>query len=228
MTFSLVARCERTGQVGVGAVTAMRGVGKLVCHARAGVGAIATQAEMNPYHGYDGLDSISGGESASRTLDRLINSDPGRHLRQCGVVDANGDSAAWTGEKTPSCSGHLSGRGYTAQDNRLVGRETLEATIEAFRSGPELPLVERLLSGLEAGERTDADKDGALSANILVMGTEAYPLWDLRVDHSEDLVVELRDLYHKFEENLMPVIKGLPTREDQLGENARRQKGLSV
>lgn len=227
MTFSLVARCERTGQVGVGPsprcaewASRVPRPSRRRSHSHSGGDA--------PYHGYDGLDSTSGGESASRTLERLINSDPGRHLRQCGVVDANGDSAAWTGEKTPSFSGHLPGRGYTAQGNRLVGRETLEATIEAFRSGPELPLVERLLSGLEAGERTDADKDGALSANILVMGTEAYSLWDLRVDHSEDPVVELRDLYHKFEENLMPVIKGLPTREDQLGENARRQKGLSV
>lgn len=219
MTFSLVARCARTGQVGVGAVTAMLGVGKLVCHARAGVGAVATQAVMNPYYGYDGLRLLSGGKGAQETLDSLVSKDPGRDLRQCGIVDLAGGSAAWTGPRTPEWSGHLTGKGYSAQGNRLVGRETLEAVVEAFRRAEGMDLVERLLEALEAGEATGADKQGALSSSITVMDTEEYPLWDLRVDQAGDPVAELRRLYEEFEQNLLPTILSLPTREDLLGKS---------
>lgn len=173
MTFSLVARCARTGQVGVGAVTAMLGVGKLVCHAQAGAGAVATQAEMNPYYGYDGLRLLSGSKAARETLDSLVSKAPGRDFRQCGIVDLAGGSAAWTGPRTPEWSGHLSGEGYSAQGNRLVGPDTLEAVVEAFRRTESMSLVERLL---EAGEATGADKKGAFSSNITVMDTEEYPL----------------------------------------------------
>jgi uncharacterized Ntn-hydrolase superfamily protein len=223
VTFSLVARCTRTGQVGVGAVTAMLGVGKLVCHAQAGVGAVATQAEMNPYYGYDGLRLLSGGLVARETLDSLVSKDPGRDFRQCGIVDLAGGSAAWTGPRTPEWSGHLSGEGYSAQGNRLVGPDTLEAVVEAFRRTEGMALVDRLLEALEAGEATGADKEGALSSNITVMDTEEYPLWDLRVDHAEDPVVELRRLYEEFEQNLLPTILGLPTREDPLGKTAHEE-----
>lgn len=228
MTFSLAARCERTGQIGVGAVTAMRGVGKLVCHARPGVGAVATQATMNPYYGYDGLDHISSGKSAREVLDALVSADAGREVRQCGIVDSGGGSAAWTGSETPHFAGHITGGNYAAQGNRLVGRETLEATIEAFEENGGLSLAERLLLALEAGEATGADKEGARSANITVMDTEEYPIWDVRVDSAHDSVVELRKLFTEFEEHLLPVIQGLPTRADPVGESARQEQEGAV
>lgn len=198
----------------------MLGVGKLVCHAQAGVGAVATQAEMNPYYGYDGLRLLSGGKDAQETLDSLLTEDPGRDFRQCGIVDLAGGSAAWTGLRTPEWSGHLTGEGYSAQGNRLVGRETLEEVVDAFLRTEEMALAERLLESLEAGEATGADTAGAVSASITVMGTEEYPLWDLRVDYAEDPVVELRRLYEEFEQNLLPTILSLPTREDPLGKTA--------
>lgn len=228
MTFSLAARCERTGQVGVGAVTAMRGVGKLVCHARPGAGAVATQATMNPYYGYDGLALISAGKTAREVLDELVSKDPGREVRQCGIVDRSGGSAAWTGSGTPHFAGHITGENYAAQGNRLVGRETLEAAIEAFEGNGGLPLAERLLLAMEAGEATGADKEGARSANITVMDNEDYPIWDVRVDSARDSVVELRKLFTEFEEHLLPVIQGLPTRTDPVGESARREQGQAV
>lgn len=221
MTFSLVALCDRTGQVGVGAVTAMLGVGKLVCHARAGVGAVATQATMNPYYGYDGPRMISGGKNARETLDSLVSEDPGRDLRQCGIVDFAGGSAAWTGSRTPGWAGHLEGEGYAAQGNRLVGPETLDAVARAFRETEGMDLVERLLEALEAGEATGADKEGAASSSITVMDKEEYPLWDLRVDRAEDPVAELRRLHEEFEEKLLPIVLSLPTRAHPLGETAR-------
>lgn len=124
MTFSLVARCHATGQLGVGAMTGVLGVGKLVAHARARTGAVATQAMINPYLGFDGLALMAEGVSAHDTLNRLLERAPGRAHRQCGLVDAGGGSAAWTGPEAPSWAGHRTGPGYSVQGNRLVGPET--------------------------------------------------------------------------------------------------------
>lgn len=97
MTFSIVGRCVRTGQLGVAVSTKVPAVGMLCPFARPGVGAIATQSFVNPYLGADGLELLAQGYSAQETLDRLIADDPGRDVRQLGVVDAQGRSAAFSG-----------------------------------------------------------------------------------------------------------------------------------
>ena len=223
MTFSVVARCPRTGQLAVGAVTAEIGVGKLACHALAGVGAIATQATTNPYLAYDGLRLLSAGRSAAEALDEVLQADPGAPVRQCAVLDAAGRVAVHSGERTLTWSGHLVGDGWSAQGNRLVGPQTLEAVAEVLTAQPDLPLVERVLLALEVGERTGADREGALSATVTVVDREEYPLWDLRVDHHEGPVEELRRLHVDLSGRLMPVMRGLPTRADPMGQAAREQ-----
>jgi uncharacterized Ntn-hydrolase superfamily protein len=223
MTFSLVARCARTGQVGVGAITAMVGVGKLVSHAEASVGAVATQAMINPYLGFDGLRHMGSGRSAEEALATVIDADPGRDLRQCGMVDAEGGSAAWTGSETPGWSGHRTGSDYAAQGNRLVGPETIEAVVERFQATSDLDLAERLLLALEAGEATGADTKGALSGVVYVMDREEYPLWDVRVDHADDPAAELRRLWEEYREQLLPQVRKLSTRDDQLGAMTREE-----
>lgn len=221
MTFSLVARCPRTGQIGVGALTAMVGVGKIACHAQAGAGALSTQAATNPYHAYDGLPLLAAGRPAQEVLDMLLVADPGAEFRQLGIVDVHGRVATHTGDRTSDWSGDLQGDGFAVQGNRLVGPETLEETAAAFRADPELDLVERVLRALEAGESTGADREGALSGTVQVYGREAYPLWDLRADHAEDPAAELRRLHDELGEHLLPAIAGLPTRDDPLGDMAR-------
>jgi uncharacterized Ntn-hydrolase superfamily protein len=223
MTFSLAARCARTGQLGVGALTAMMGVGKLVTYAQAGVGAVASQATMNPYLGIDGLRAMADGASAEAALRRLIENDPGRDVRQTGFVDSSGRTAAWTGEKTYDWSGHISAENVVAQGNRLVGRETLEAALESFESYPHLDLAERLLLALEAGEATGADTKGTLSGTVYVVDAEEYPLWDLRIDHADDPAVALRELFTESRDNLVPQVMNMPTRKDPMGEAARQQ-----
>lgn len=223
MTFSIAARCPRTGQLGVGAITAMIGVGKLVSHARAGAGAVATQATINPYLGFDGLRRLEDGLDAEAVLRELVDDDPGRDYRQCGMVDARGRSAAWSGPRTPGWSGHLTGEGFATQGNRLVGRETLEAVVGAFEEHQDQELAERLMRCLEAGESTGADKEGARSGVLYVMDAEEYPLWDVRVDHADDPAAALRDVYQEMAEELVPQIPMLPTRGDPLGEMTRQQ-----
>lgn len=223
MTFSLVARCPRTGQLGVAALTAMVGVGKLVPHAQARVGAIASQATMNPYLGIDGLRLLSEGRGPREALDEFISRDPGRDVRQCGIVDSQGRTAAWTGSRTLDWSGHVGGDGVMAQGNRLVGRETLEEALAAFQSSPDKDLAERLLVAIEAGEATGADREGAKSGTLLVVDAEEYPLWDVRVDHADDPAAALRDLFEDMGEQLVPQVRRLPTRADPMGEAAREQ-----
>ncbi|MFA9430400.1 DUF1028 domain-containing protein [Egicoccus sp. AB-alg2] len=222
MTFSLTVHDPVSGRLGVGAVTAEPAVGKLVSHARRRAGAVATQAAINPYLGLDGLSLLDEGLGAEEVLERLVAGDPGRDARQVGVVDAVGGVAAWTGPACPDWSGHLLGRGMTVQGNRLVGPETLEATRQAYLDAPaDLGVARRLLAALQAGEETGADRDGARSATILVVDTEDYPLWDVRIDDARDPVKELARLVDVFEEDLLPTLKRLPTRNDQMGPMTR-------
>lgn len=102
MTFSIVARCPRTGQFGIAAATAMPAVGKLLTHALARVGAVATQARINPYLGIDGVDLLAQGLDAQAVVDRLKLEDPRVDLRQFAVIDQTGATAAWTGSGCPA------------------------------------------------------------------------------------------------------------------------------
>jgi uncharacterized Ntn-hydrolase superfamily protein len=217
VTFSLVAVDRRTGQVGVAAMTAMLGVGKLVSHARAGVGAAASQAYMNPYLALDGLDMMEKGTPADEVLQQLLAVDPGVAGRQVGIVDLQGRSAAHTGDVPKDWKGHRTGAGYACQGNRLAGPQVLDAAVEAFLGDPERALVERLLAALRAGEAAGGDTKGHHSATVLVMSTEAYPLWDLRIDDADDPLTEIEQLHRRFAERLLWQIEKMPTRENPLG-----------
>ena len=220
MTFSIVARCPRSGQFGVAAATAMPAVGKLLSHAAAGAGAVATQAQVNPYLGLDGLALLRQGLSAKEALQRLQSTDPCMELRQCALIDAQGDTVCWTGEKCIPWAGSLTGEQFSVQGNRLVGPQVLDAVAEAFRQTQERPLIERLIEALAAGDRCGGDRHGESSAVIYVVDQEAYPLWDIRVDHHLDPVAELRRLHDVFAREVLPEILAMPTRDNPAGKAA--------
>jgi uncharacterized Ntn-hydrolase superfamily protein len=212
MTLSIAARCPDTHQLGVAAITHMIGIGKIVTHARPGVGAIATQGEMNPYHGIDGLARMASGCGAREALEPLLEADGGRDERQTGGVDARAGAWAWSGTSLPDWAGHRCGDGWAVQGNRLVGPQAVDAVAEEFMANRDEPFVERLMLALEAGHDTGADHAGERSATLYVMADEEYPLWDLRVDQADDPVAELRRLHDVFLEEVIPVIEGLPGR----------------
>ncbi|CDM39802.1 DUF1028 domain-containing protein [Ectopseudomonas oleovorans] len=220
MTFSIVARCPRSGQFGVAAATAMPAVGKLLSHAAAGAGAVATQALVNPYLGLDGLALLRQGLSAKEVLERLKATDPCMELRQCALIDAQGDSLCWTGDKCLPWAGSLSGEQFSVQGNRLVGPQVLDAVAEAFRHAEKRPLIERLIEALAAGDRCGGDRHGESSAVIYVVDQEEYPLWDIRVDHHLDPVAELRRLHDVFAREVLPEILAMPTRDNPAGKAA--------
>lgn len=220
MTFSIIARCPHSGQFGVAAATAMPAVGKLLSHAAAGAGAVATQAQVNPYLGLDGLDMLRHGLSAQEALQRLRSSDPCMELRQCALIDARGDTVCWTGDKCIPWAGSLTGEQFSVQGNRLVGPQVLEAVAGAFRQAPERPLIERLIEALAAGDRCGGDRHGESSAVIYVVDQEQYPLWDIRVDHHLDPIAELRRLHDVFAREVLPEILAMPTRDNPAGKAA--------
>jgi uncharacterized Ntn-hydrolase superfamily protein len=217
VTFSLVAVDRATGHVGVAAMTGMPGVGKLVAHARAGQGAAASQAMVNPYLAFDGLTLMAEGRPAQQALEQVIEADPGRAGRQLGLVDLQGRSASYTGSLPEDVKGHRTGDGYACQGNRLADPAVLDRAVESFLDTAGQPLVERLIGALDAGEAAGGDTLGHRSATVMVMGTEQYPLWDLRIDDADDPLEALHRRHDSFARELIPNILMLPTREDPLG-----------
>ena len=132
MTFSIVA----TDGVDVGIAVASKfiAVGAVVPHAKAGIGAVATQCYANPRLGEVILKLLETGLNANDALVKAINGDPGREERQLGVVTIRGDAAAYTGSKCPEYAGHIVGSGYAVQGNILVGPEVLESMARAFET----------------------------------------------------------------------------------------------
>lgn len=216
-TFSIVARCPDTGMLGVAISTAVPAVGALAAFAEAHVGAIATQAWVNPYWGVDGLKALAAGADAETALARLVSADDGREARQIGIVDARGRVAAFTGASCPDWSGHILGEGFAAQGNLLHGAATLDAMAAAFRKGAGAPLAERLVSALESGQAAGGDKRGRQSAALKIVATESYPYLDLRVDAHAEPVAELRRLFELSKHQLLPFLAALPTRAAPLG-----------
>jgi uncharacterized Ntn-hydrolase superfamily protein len=216
-TFSISARCARTGMLGVAVSTAVPGVGGICPFVRSGTGAISTQSWVNPYLGIDGIRLLTEGLTAEQALDRLTAADPGRDVRQLGIVDGKGGSAAWSGRECTSWFGHITGPNFAVQGNMLVGETTIQSMAEAFKRTEALDLPERLLVVLEAGQVAGGDKRGRQSAALLVHDREEYPYVSLRVDEHRYPVAELRRVFEVARHQLLPFIKGLPTRNEPLG-----------
>lgn len=219
-TFSIAARCARTGMFGVAVSTAVPGVGGICPFVQPGVGAVCTQSWVNPYLGIDGIRALSAGMSARAALEKLMADDPGRDVRQIGLVDRNGQSAAWSGKDCTPWFGHITGPDHAVQGNMLVGEPTLTAMAEAFERAAALELPERLLVVLEAGQAAGGDKRGRQSAALKVVHREEYPYLDLRVDEHRHPVAELRRVFEVARHQYLPFVAGMPTRANPLGSLA--------
>jgi uncharacterized Ntn-hydrolase superfamily protein len=211
MTFSIVA-CGGDGssgrQWGVAVASKFLAVGAVVPGARAGVGAIATQAYANVAYVPDGLRLLDSGRSAQQTLDELVGADDERAQRQAGVVDAAGGAATFTGAECLDWAGGTAAEGVTIQGNILVGPQVVEAMHKAWLATESVdPLARRLLAALRAGDEAGGDRRGRQSAALLVVtdgggyggGNDVYI--DLRVDDDPAPVTELErllDLHHVY------------------------------
>lgn len=217
MTFSIAGRDPETGMLGVAVCTAVPGVGSLCPFVKAGVGAIATQSFVNPYLGIDGLKLLEQSMSAEEVLEKLISDDPGAPVRQLGIVDNQGRSAAFTGDDCVPWAGHQTGPNFSAQANMIVDETTVPALAEGFMAGEGKPLPERLIDALAAGDATGGDFRGRQSVALKVFSTEGYPYCELRVDEHNDPVAELKRVYAVAQQQLLPFVSALPTRDNPMG-----------
>jgi uncharacterized Ntn-hydrolase superfamily protein len=213
MTFSIVARCPRTGMLGVATSSRALATGAAVPYIRSGVGAIASQAFTNPYLGIDGLTLLEQGLTAARTLERVVESDRGRDLRQVAIVDRDGHTAAYTGARCIPWAGQVEGGSYVCLGNILTGEEVVKAMAFAFEASVDEELPERLLRALEAGQEAGGDRRGRQAAGIRVVHAEEYPYCDLRVDDHPDPVAELRRVFTVFQREV-PFLSMEPRRDD--------------
>jgi uncharacterized Ntn-hydrolase superfamily protein len=199
-TFSIVAMDPETREWGVAVASRILDCGYVVIWLKAEVGAVATQGQVNARLGPLALELLAAGRTAAEALSEAMAMDPGGAVRQLGIVDRLGNSAAHTGSDTLHWGGHLTAESVSVQGNVIVGPQVVSAMLDAFRYTPG-ELAERLLSALEAGEREGGDKRGRQSAALVVSrkhggydGTDDR-LVDIRVPDHPEPVKELRRLY---------------------------------
>jgi uncharacterized Ntn-hydrolase superfamily protein len=196
-TFSIVAYDPVNQDWGVAVASKFFAVGSVVPWAKAGVGAIATQAFANTSFGPRGLALLGEGADAGAALKVLIEGDTGRAQRQAGIVDAKGRAVTYTGEKCNAWAGGVTGANYACQGNILTGEKVVQAMAKAFESS-QGELAERLLAALEAGDAAGGDSRGRQSAALLVVRPGGgYGGWndrylDIRVDDNPRPIKELR------------------------------------
>ncbi|GGT30528.1 DUF1028 domain-containing protein [Nonomuraea spiralis] len=196
MTFSVVARDERTGRLGIAVASHFLGVGRLAPWARPGVGAVATQAFVDPAYGPRGLDLLAEGYSAQSALDRLLAADPDQGQRQVALVDAAGAVAVHTGRHCYAEAEHRIGPGVVAQGNMLGAPGIPHSMVQAFLDARG-DFAARLLAALRTGERAGGDARGRQSASLYIVAAHrADPAVagvevDLRVDDHDDPLAEL-------------------------------------
>jgi uncharacterized Ntn-hydrolase superfamily protein len=207
-TYSIVGWDSLTGDLGVAVQSRFLGVGAVVPYAKAGVGAIATQAFANTTFGPRGLELLAQGREPKTVVDMLVQGDTNAVSRQIGIVDARGNSAAYTGASCQQYAGHISGKGYSAQGNILANEAVVKAIARTFElTGGDL--ADRLLAALDAGEKAGGDKRGRQSAALLVVrdkgGYGGYNdrMIDIRVDDDSLPLVELRRIYNLWQSTFL-------------------------
>ena len=211
MTWSIIARDPASGAFGVAIATRFFAVGSLCPHAQSGIGALSTQALMNPHYGAEGLELLRSGVPAPEVVKRLTAPDEGREQRQLHVIDAAGRIGQHTGKQCVDWCGAVAGDGYSVAGNMLANERVVRETAKAFQATRK-SFAERLLAALEAGEAAGGDKRGKQSAALLIYSTETYPELSLRVDDHADPLVELRRLYGKAHERFIPFMRCGPSK----------------
>ena len=212
-TFSIAAVDPGTGEVGVAVTTRVPCVGNGVPWVRAGVGAVATQANTRTAYGAELLDAIAAGASPSDALARLVGADSAAASRQVGVIARDGRSAQHTGQSAMAWAGHRAGPNYVTQGNILVGPEVLEAVARSFEAsaGAARHLADRLIEALAAGQATGGDRRHGRLQSAAVVIADARPGRSRRADgitaninvcENPEPVAELRRIYDAISQTL--------------------------
>ncbi len=223
MTWSIIARDAASGAFGVAIATRFFAVGALCPHAEAGVGALSTQALVNPHYGAQALELLRAGVAAPEAVRRLVAPDAGREQRQLHIIDAAGRIGQHTGNQCIGWCGALAGEGFSVAGNMLANENVVRETKNSYETASSLSFAERLIAALQAGEAAGGDKRGKQSAALLVFSTERYADLDLRVDDHAEPLVELRRLYGKAHERFIPYLRCAPSQARPWGVLEREE-----
>ena len=201
MTYTIVARDDRSGAIGIGCESHFFAPGASVTWTEPGVGAIATQAFGDPRYGYLGLRQLAGGSAADEVISRLKADDPNPEVRQVVLVGSRGDASAFTGGNCIGFAGSLVEGPVAVAGNMLANAEVIPAMLVGYRSAPAgdgaRGLARRLHSAMRAAEEAGGDVRGSQGAVLVVVdGERTDEPWkhrpiDLRVDDAKDPIGEL-------------------------------------
>jgi uncharacterized Ntn-hydrolase superfamily protein len=199
MTFSIAGHCARTNAFGVAITTSSIAVGARCPHARAGVGAAATQNVTDPRLGPLLLDYLQDGMSAGEAIMAVTRNRPNIEHRQLTAVDQFGNSASFSGKHILGTHGVSEKKHCVAAGNLLKSSTLPEAMVENFIENANEHLAERLLRALEAGLASGGEEGPVHSAALLVCGDQDFPLVSLRVDWDEENpIAKLRLLWESY------------------------------
>lgn len=217
MTWSIVARDPATGAFAVAVTTCNLAVGASCPFLRNGVGAVSTQSMSNRYLGPAVLEGLARGLPAELALRSALAGDEGEGLRQIHVVDAQGRVAAHTGANCVDWCGSIAGDGFSVAGNMLANGRVFEDTAALFAKRQDLPLPERLMEALHAGQAAGGDRRGRQSAALMLTTTEDFPDINLRVDDHAEPLVELSRLLALWRVQAEPSQHTRPSRANPAG-----------
>jgi uncharacterized Ntn-hydrolase superfamily protein len=254
MTWSIVAHDPASGAFAVAVATRAFAVGAYCPFVRTGVGAVSTQSMTNRYLGPAILDGMARGLDPAAAIEGALAGDAGSGLRQVHAVDRYGRTAAWTGRNCVEWCGSVAGDpatvatgtspagqmqgGVSVAGNMLAGEAVVAATLATFQTaapGADLPLPERLMRAMLAGQAAGGDRRGRQSAAMRLVTTEDFPDLDLRVDDHPDPLAELERLLGLWREQRGSGLPGAPSRANPSGftdldaiEAGWRARGLDL
>jgi uncharacterized Ntn-hydrolase superfamily protein len=195
MTFSISARCRRTGMIGIAVSSSSPAVAARCAHARARAGAVATQNITDPTLGPRGLDLMAGGLAAPDALERLKAGAAHVEYRQLALIDAAGRTASFSGNKTLGVHASAAGPEAVAAGNLLGNPDVPKRMIEAFAAADHIELGDRLITAMRAGLAAGGEAGPVKSAGMLLVREVAWPVADLRVDWHEEPIEALAALW---------------------------------
>ena len=210
MTYSLLARDAESGLFGLAVASKFFAVGALCPWSGGPHGVAMSQALPNPELGHRALGLMAEGHTAPDTIAMLQGMDQGLSQRQFHALDAAGNGAAHTGDECIDWAGHKSAPGVSVAGNMLAGPAVVSDTLIAWQDRTDLPIVERLIAAMQAGEDAGGDKRGRQSIALRIQGPEVYARLDLRVDDHPDPIRELERLYDVAKSRFIPFSTGMP------------------
>ena len=199
MTFSMAARCARTGMLGAIVTTSSIAVGSRCAFAAAGVGAALTQHTTDPRLGPLMLDHLRRRYTVEQAISAAVGGTPRSDWRQLAVIDSEGRSASHTGASVKPERAEAHGRDCVALANIVRSDTVPAAMVKAFEADPAAPLAARLIDALAAGDAAGGEFKPLLSAGLMIAHREVFPYVDLRVDSDPDPIGTLRRLWREYE-----------------------------